>query len=71
MSNCVIENFIGKTQNTTPNMNIAIEKTSNCRYILAYIMYGATFMCACVHLYVVNVCVYIVCEMRVVHACTL
>ena len=52
-------------------MNIAIEKTSNCRYMLAYIMYGATFMCACVHLYVVNVCVYIVCEMRVVHTCTL
>ena len=48
-------------------MNIAIEKTSNCRYMLAYIMYGATFMCACVHLYVVNVCVYIVCEMHVVH----
>ena len=32
-------------------------------------MVGATFMCACVHLYVANVCVYIVCEMRVASTC--
>ena len=37
--------------------------------MLAYIMYGATSMCACVHLYVVNVSVYIVCEMLVASTC--
>ena len=51
-------------------MNIAIEKTSNCRYCWPIsCMVGATFMCACVHLYVANVCVYIVCEMRVASTC--